>query len=55
MYLPRVGYYRCHPVPITSRVDDKITLCIAQQVAQDSLGKDKEESEKSPVQPAAQH
>lgn len=23
MCLPRVGYYRCHPVPTTSRVDDK--------------------------------
>ena len=23
MYLPRVGSYRCHPVPTTSRVDDK--------------------------------
>lgn len=24
MYLPRIGYYRCRPVPITSRVDDKL-------------------------------
>ena len=41
MYLPRVGSYRCHPVPTSSRVDDKFhrlvtvadtrTLCSHQQ------------------------
>lgn len=34
MYLPRVGYYRCHPVPTASRVDDKLHRLVTVENAQ---------------------
>lgn len=34
MYLPRVGSYRCHPVPTPSRVDDKFHRLVTVEDAQ---------------------
>lgn len=34
MYLPRVGYYRCQPVPTASRVDDKFHRLVTVEDAQ---------------------
>lgn len=34
MYLPRVGSYRCQPVPTTSRVDDKFHRLVTVEDAQ---------------------
>lgn len=39
MYLPRVGYYRCHPVPTTSRVDDKFYRLVTVEDAQATAGR----------------
>lgn len=34
MYLPRLGSYRCQPVPTTSRVDDKFHRLVTVEGAQ---------------------
>lgn len=38
MYLPRVGSYRCHPVPTSSRVDDKFHRLVTVEDAQVAAG-----------------
>ena len=38
MYLPRLGYYRCQPVPTSSRVDDKFHRLVTVEDAQATAG-----------------
>lgn len=39
MYLPRLGFYRCQPVPIPSRVDDKFHRLVTVEDAQATAGR----------------